>query len=131
MCRSYVEDRGMGVYVTVRGWVDCVEGQEALVREIVDRYDDGFYSRGWSTLTGPNRDVCVFYGGTIRESATEWLLDQVRAIALIPPPPMDPEDRIRGLFLVHHEVQGMQEWQVRDGQLLVETAGSRYDYLYA
>ena len=44
---------------------------------------------------------------------------------------MDPDNRIRGLFLVHHEVQGMQEWQVRDGQLLVEHAGSRYDYLYA
>jgi hypothetical protein len=120
----------MGVNVSVRGWVDCADGQEALVREIIDRHDDGFYSRGWSTLTGPNGSVCVFYGGTIREQAVDWLLEQVRAIAMVPPP-ADPEDRIRGLFLVHHEVQGMQEWQVRDGQLLVEAAGSRYDYLYA
>ncbi len=109
----------MGVNVSVRGWVDCADGQEALVREIIERHDDGFYSRGWSTLTGPNGSVCVFYGETIREQATNWLLEA------------DPEDRIRGLFLVHHEVQGMQEWQVRDGQLLVEPAGSRYDYLYA
>jgi hypothetical protein len=120
----------MGVNVSVRGWVDCADGQEALVREIVDRYDDAFYSRGWSTLTGPNGSVCVFYCGTIREQAVDWLLDQVRAMASVPPP-ADPEDRIRGLFLVHDEVRGMQEWQVRDGQLVVEPVHDRYDYLYA
>lgn len=120
----------MGVYVSVRGWVDCADGQEALVREIVDRHDDGFYSQGWSTHIGPNRDVCVFYGGTIREQATDWLLQQVRAIASLPPP-RDAEDRIRGLFLVHHEVHGMQEWQVRDGQVDIAPVPDRYDYLYA
>ena len=88
----------MGTYVSVRGWVDCVDGQEALVREIIDRHDDRFYSRGWSTLTGPNGSVCVFYCGTIREDAADWLLNQVRAIAILPPP-TDAEDRIRGLFL--------------------------------
>ncbi len=120
----------MGSYVSVRGWVDCVDGQEELVREIVDRYDDEFYSRGWSTLTGPNGDVCVFYCGTIRESSIDWLLDQIKAMAILPPP-IDPEDRIRGLFLVHHEQHGMQEWQVRDGQVLIEPLQGRYDYLDA
>jgi hypothetical protein len=129
-CLPYVGDQGTGVCVSVRGWVNCAEGQEALVREIVDRNDDGFYSRGWSTLTGPNGSVCVFFGGTIHEQAVDWLLDQVRAIALVSPP-MHPEDRIRGLFLVHDEMHGMQEWQVRDGQLVVEPIPDRYDYLYA
>ena len=120
----------MGVYVSVRGWVDCEDGQETLVREIIDRHDDGFYSRGWYTFTGPNGSVGVFYCGTIREQAADWLLDQVRAIASVPPP-VDPDDRIRGLFLVHHEIHGMQEWQVRDGQVDIAPVPDRYDYLYA
>jgi hypothetical protein len=45
-----MEDQGMSVNVSVRGWVDCADGQEALVHEIIDRHDDAFYSRGWSTL---------------------------------------------------------------------------------
>ncbi len=96
----------------------------------MDRYDDGFYSRGWSTLTGPNEPVGVFSFGTVREQSVDWLLDQIRAMATLPPP-ADPEDRIRGLFLVHHELHGIQEWQVRDGQLIVQPVRDRYDYLYA
>jgi hypothetical protein len=125
-----MEDQRMGVYVSVRGWVDCADGQDALVREILDGYDDGFYSRGWATVTGPNGSACIFYCGTIREQAMDWLLEQVRAMSIVSPP-ADPEDRIRGFFLVHHEVHGTQEWQVRDGQLIVEPAHDRYDFLYA
>jgi hypothetical protein len=124
------DDDAMGLYASVRGWVDCFDGQEELVREIVDRYDDESYSRGWSILTGPNGDVCVVYCGTIREQSIDWLLEQVKAIATLPPP-VDPEDRIRGLFLVHHQAHGVQEWQVRDGHLVVEPVQHRYDYLYA
>jgi hypothetical protein len=120
----------VGVYVSVRGWVDCSDGQETLIQEIVDRYDDGFYSRGWSIVRGPNETACVFYYGTVHEQAVEWLLDQVRNVASLPPP-IDVEDRVRGLFFAHHELNGMQEWQVRDGQLFIEPAGDRYDYLYA
>lgn len=114
----------------MQGWLDCPEGQERLVKDIVDRYDDGSYSQGWSIVTGPNDTVCVFYCGYIRESALEWLHDQLREIAGLPPP-IDIEDRIRGLFFALHEGKGTQEWQVRDGQLLIEPLSSRYDYLFA
>ncbi|MBO4205985.1 hypothetical protein, partial [Micromonospora echinofusca] len=120
----------MGVYLGVRGWVECADGQEALVWEVVHRHDDGFYSQGWSTLTGPNGDTCVFYCGTIRAQATGWLLGQLREIAAIPPP-VDPADRVRGFFLAHHEEHGTQEWQLRDGDLTVAPTDGRYDYLAA
>ncbi|MEH1017742.1 hypothetical protein V6U90_32300 [Micromonospora sp. CPCC 206060] len=120
----------MGVYLSVRGWLECVDDQERLVWDIVRRHDDDFYSRGWSTLSGPNGDTCVFYCGTIREQATEWFLGKLRDIARIPPP-ADPADLVRGLFLAHHEQHGMQEWQLRDGGLFVASTGGRYDYLAA
>jgi hypothetical protein len=120
----------VGVYVSVRGWVECVDGQETLVRDIVDRYDDGFYSRGWSIVTGPNGATCAVYCGDVREQAVEWFLGQLRDIASLPPP-VDVEDRVRGLFLAHHEANGMQEWQLRDGQLIIEPIRDRYDYLHA
>lgn len=120
----------MGVYVSVRGWVDCYDGQETLVQQIVDRYDEPFYSRGWSVVVGPNRDVCVVYCGTIREQSVEWLLNQLRDIATLPPP-IDVDDRVRGLFFANHEETGTQEWQIRDGRLVIKPSDGQYDYLYA
>jgi hypothetical protein len=122
----------VGAYVSVRGWVDCVDGQDSAVKEVVERQSENSYSRGWSAVTGPNGDTCVFYCGTIRESAVGWFLDQLREIARLPPP-IDVEDRVRGLFLAHHDVSGMHEWQVRDGQLFIEhdQDQGRYDYLFA
>ncbi|WP_173745277.1 hypothetical protein [Actinoplanes sp. TFC3] len=71
------------------------------MRAVLRRHDDGFYSHGWNEVNGPNGDSCLVYCGTVRESGTEWLLDQLREIAVIP-------------AFVHHEVSGMQEWQIRD-----------------
>ena len=120
----------MGVYLSVRGWLDCQDEQLEAIQEVIRRHDDGFYSGGWSTARGPNGALCVVYCGTIRESGAEWLLAQLREAAVIPPP-ADPEDTVRGLFLVHHDESGMQEWQVRDGKVLVEPLPGRYDYLQA
>ncbi|WP_051167386.1 hypothetical protein [Actinoplanes sp. N902-109] len=109
--------------------MEFADGQREAIRDVLRRRVDGFYDRGWSEVSGPNGDVCFVYCGTIREAGGEWLLGQLAEIALIPAPATDPEDAIRGLFLVHHEQTGMQEWQIRDGQVVVAALPKRYDYL--
>jgi hypothetical protein len=69
----------------------------------------------------------AFYGGDARESGVGWLLEQVRQIARIPASDEDG-DLVRGFFVASHELDASQEWQVRDGQVLVAPAGERYQY---
>jgi hypothetical protein len=40
-------------------------------------------------------------------------------------------DRVVGLFLASHESNGMSEWQIRDGRVLISPADTRYQYLDA
>jgi hypothetical protein len=42
----------------------------------------------------------------------------------------EDHDRVRGLFLVSHEEGRQDEWQVRDGQVYISQAPTRYDYLW-
>ncbi|MFJ6391317.1 hypothetical protein ACIQJT_27330 [Streptomyces sp. NPDC091972] len=35
-------------------------------------------------------------------------------------------DRVSGLFLASHEIDGTAEWQVRDGELLISPGGGRH-----
>ncbi len=119
----------MGVYVSVRGWVECDEQQLESVKVVVAAYDDGFYSGGWGFSTKHfNWTYYAFYGGDVRESGVGWLLEQVREIARIPASDED-NDLVRGWFLASHELDGSSEWQVRDGQVLVAPAGGRFQYL--
>ncbi|MFI0720771.1 hypothetical protein [Streptomyces sp. NPDC021224] len=121
----------MGVYVSVRGWLECDEKQFAAAQEIISSHEDGHYSSGWST---PRRQAnwthYLFYGADIRESALEWLAQQVTEIARIPASD-DDGDLVRGLLLSRHEVQGTTEWQVRDGRLVLSPADARHRYLDA
>lgn len=74
-------------------------------------------------------DTLLVVGGIGCEDAAsdERLLGQVR---YRPDPPSDEDgDLVRGVFLVSHEVEGMAEWQVRDGQLFIAPADIRYQYL--
>ncbi|MFK0256326.1 hypothetical protein [Streptomyces sp. NPDC090445] len=75
----------MGVYVAIRGWLECDEAQLAAVQEIVSSLADDHYSHGWST---PPQQVnwthYIFYGADIRESALDWFVSQLREIARIP-----------------------------------------------
>lgn len=41
----------------------------------------------------------------------------------------DDNDLVTGLFLVSHEVDGMSEWQVRDGAVRIRTASQDYHFL--
>ncbi|WP_190818305.1 hypothetical protein [Saccharopolyspora pogona] len=59
-----------------------------------------------------------------------WLLDQLAEIARIPASD-DDGDRARGLFLASHEVDGVNEWQLREGRVRIAPADARYRYLDA
>jgi hypothetical protein len=119
----------MGAYVSVRGWLQCDEQQLAAIESIIAAHEDDHYSGGWGT---PRWHVnwihYVFFGADIRESGLDWLLDQVRAIAQLPASD-DDNDRVTGLFLASHEVDGMSEWHIRDGQLFITPADTKYRYL--
>jgi hypothetical protein len=119
----------MGVYVSVRGWLECDREQLAFVKDIIGAHDDGHYIGGWGFPTKPfSWTHYVFYGGDIRESEVDWLLDQLREIARIPASDED-EDEVRGLFVASHEIEGASEWQIHDGNVLVTPAKDRYRYL--
>ncbi|WP_327696780.1 hypothetical protein [Streptomyces sp. NBC_00459] len=119
----------MGVYVSIRGWLECDEKQLAAVHEITSSHEDNHYTSGWgSPRQHVNWTHYLFYGADIRESALDWFTDQIEKIARIPASD-DDGDRVRGLFLVSHESDGMAEWQIRDGQLLITLADKRYRYL--
>ncbi|MFG3257240.1 hypothetical protein [Streptomyces sp. NPDC048172] len=119
----------MGVYVSVRGWLECDGTQLAAVREIIAAHDDGRYADGWGA---PRRHLnwthYLFYGADIRASALDWLTGQLGEIARVPASDEDG-DRVQGLFLASHEIDGMSEWQVREGRLFVAPADRRYRYL--
>lgn len=119
----------MGTYVSIRGWLECDEKQRVALQEVISSHEDDHYTNGWAS---PRRHVnwthYVFYGADIRDASLDWFSDQIRAIARIPPSDEDG-DLVRGVFLVSHEVEGMAEWQVRDGQLFIAAADIRYQYL--
>lgn len=121
----------MGTYVSVRGWLECDERQLAVIRTIIDAHNDEHYSRGWGE---PRQHInwtrYVFYGADMRESALDEFREQVQAIARIPASDADG-DRVTGLFFASHEINGMTEWHIRDGQVITTPGNERYRYLDA
>ncbi|MBM9508532.1 hypothetical protein [Actinacidiphila acididurans] len=120
----------MGVYVNVRGWVEGGHKELARAREVVRAEADEVYGGGWGFPERPYNGIgFVFYGAEMRESGVEGFLRQLRKIAALPP----DEDgyHLVGLFLVSHEVDGMSEWQVRDGVVHIRGGVEAYRYLDA
>jgi hypothetical protein len=121
----------VSTYISVRGWLECDEQQLAGVRAVIREADEGFYSGGWGF---PARHInwthYVFYGADIRAGEAPWLLEQLRRIARIPATDADG-DLVTGLFLATHEVDGMSEWQVRDGDVFITPASGAHRYLDA
>ncbi|RSN04034.1 hypothetical protein DMC63_40195 [Streptomyces sp. WAC 05977] len=70
----------------------------------------------------------VFYGGDIRQQAVGWLLGQLGSIARLPASNPD-NDLVRGLFFASHEADGMSEWRIHQGQVLISSGDKRYRYL--
>lgn len=119
----------MGAYVSVRGWLQCDDKQLTSVNERIASSSDYPYVGGWGFPQSPlSWTRYVFYGADIRESAINELLEFVKKIAQIPVSDAD-NDRIRGLFFATHEVDGMLEWNIRDGEVVISPGRGEYSYL--
>ncbi|MFF7946110.1 hypothetical protein [Streptomyces griseorubiginosus] len=120
----------MGVFVGVRGWLECDDKQLAQVKGIVLADDpEQTYSGGWAFPPRQYNYVnWVFYGAHMRAQCLDWFLDRLRSVARIPASD-DDNDLVTGLFLVSHEVDGMSEWQVRDGAVRIRAASQDYHFL--
>ncbi|MFJ2723071.1 hypothetical protein [Streptomyces sp. NPDC087437] len=120
----------MSVYVSIRGWLECTEGQMEKLRKIVGDDSGHHYAGGWSfPIRNFNWTFYAFYGGDIQEQDVAWLLGLVERIAKIRGIDEDEEDSVRGLFLLSHEVNGLSEWQIRDGDVLVAPGSENHEYL--
>lgn len=120
----------VGVFVRVRGWLECDDRQLVQVREIVEANDpDRTYGGGWGFPAKQyNFTNWVFFGAEMRAQSVDWFLEQLRCVARVPASD-DDNDLITGLFLVSHETDGMSEWQVRDGTVVIGVASGRYRFL--
>ena len=119
----------MGVYVSIRGWLECDTSQLSAINAIIEARDDGRYSGGWATPRQPvGWTGYIFYGADIREAALDWFLELLREIARLPASD-DDGDRVTGLFLASHESNGMSEWHVRDGKVLITPGKDHLRYL--
>ncbi|TCR26645.1 hypothetical protein [Streptomyces sp. BK205] len=120
----------MGVFVGVRGWLECDDEQLAQVKEIVQGDDpEETYSGGWAFPPRQYNYVnWVFFGAHMRAQSLDWFLERLRSVARIPASD-DDNDLVTGIFLVSHEVDGMSEWQVRGGTVRIRAASRDYRYL--
>ncbi|MFJ4848356.1 hypothetical protein [Streptomyces sp. NPDC088733] len=119
----------MGVYVGVRGFVECDTGQLAELKRIIASPEVvRTYVGGWGfPAVHHNWTSYAFYGAGVRESALGDVLDMMRVVARIPP---DTDAcHVTGLFLVSHEVDGMDEWQVRGGEVHIRPGRPDHRYL--
>jgi hypothetical protein len=107
----------MGVYASVRGWLEVDHKQRAAVESVITAAYRDLYSGGWGFPAHPfNWSLYVFYGGDLRETELPWLRDQVSRIAALPPVD-DDDDMPVGLFVVSDERAVVRVWEVRDGMV--------------
>ena len=105
----------MGMYVSVRGWLEAGHRQRTAVEAVIEAARRDLYSGGWAFPERPfNWALCVFYGGDIREAELPWLREQVQSMAALPPAD-DDGDMPVGLFVITDERATVSVWEVRDG----------------
>ncbi|GAA3223330.1 hypothetical protein [Nonomuraea helvata] len=113
----------MGTWVYLRGWLEF-HGQRPAAERIIGQGE----AQGWAFPDGGWLDAAC-YARAVRAHEVGEVLDQVRRIAALPATD-DDDDRVCGLFFAFHEVDGQSEWRVRDGEVVVNPAPTRYDYLW-
>nr|CEL14600.1 hypothetical protein [Kibdelosporangium sp. MJ126-NF4]CTQ96771.1 hypothetical protein [Kibdelosporangium sp. MJ126-NF4] len=110
----------------MRGWLECDNDQLDGIKAIIAAHDKGWdYSKYWAFPELGSLGQFAFYGGSIREQATDWLLDQIREMATLTGVDED-NPWVHGMFLASHEVDGMSEWLVSGGQLVITPADPKY-----
>jgi hypothetical protein len=120
----------VGVYVTVRGWLECDRTQLAMIEAITSSEGpDRPYAGGW---TFSQRQCAwtslIFFGADLRQESVPEVLDQLRAIARLPASDED-NDLVSGLFLASHETEGTREWHIHSGAVAIADPGARFRYL--
>jgi hypothetical protein len=119
----------MGIYISIRGWLECDDLQLEAIWKIILKYED-YYSGGWETPRTQYNGTFIFYVANVREQALPWFLEQLRAIAVTRASMhQGDEDYVRGFFLTSHEVDGMSEFHVYNGQVFVTPASARFRFL--
>ncbi len=69
----------MGMYASVRGWLEADRRQRAAVEAVIEDARTDLYSGGWAFPERPfNWALYVFYGGDIREAELPWLVRRSR-----------------------------------------------------
>ncbi|MFI7547861.1 hypothetical protein [Actinoplanes sp. NPDC049599] len=108
----------MGMYTSVRGWMEINFQQREAAEEIVERHRHELYSGGWAFPSAPfNWTLYLFYGGDIRQGEVPWLREQIEQLAAMPPVNED-NDMPTGFFLLTaDEREEADAWQIRDGRL--------------
>src|SRR5215469_10554674 len=106
----------MGMYASVRGWLEADPRQQEAVQAVIDAARRDFYSNGWAFARPFNMGLYVFYGGTIKETELPWLREQVESMAALPPVD-DDGDMPVGLFVISDERAAVSVWEVRDGMV--------------
>jgi len=105
----------MGMYASVRGWLEADRRQREAVEAVIDAARRDLYSGGWAFPQRPfNSALYVFYGGDIREAELPWLREQVESMAALPPAD-DDGDMPVGLFVISDERAAVSVWEIRDG----------------
>ncbi|MFG2577332.1 hypothetical protein [Streptomyces sp. NPDC048481] len=120
----------MGVFVRIRGWLECDDLQLVQVKKIVEADDpDRTYSGGWAFPARQyNFTNWAFFGAEMRAPSADWLLERLYRVARLPASDADG-DLITGLFLVSHECDGMSEWRIHDGTLSTGAPSGVYQFL--
>ncbi len=107
----------MGMYTSVRGWLQADHQQRGALEEVIEAARHDLYSGGWAFPQRPfNWALYVFYGGDIREAELPWLRGQVERMAVLPPVD-DDGDLPAGQFVVSNERGIVSAWEVRDGMV--------------
>jgi hypothetical protein len=112
----------MGTWIYIRGWLQFPHGLGAEAKRIIRAGD----TTGWTFPEGGWLDAAC-YARAVRDESD--VLEPIREIATLPAVD-DDSDRATGLFLVFHETEGHLEWQIRDGDVFINPAPTRYDYLW-
>ncbi|MCI1694298.1 hypothetical protein [Aneurinibacillus aneurinilyticus] len=120
----------MGKYVSIRGWIECEDGDLLKIKEVYDYFLDNYseneissekrklYQTGWGFPSNVvNWTAYVFYGADIREYHTDFIKAQLTAIAKI-------NQDITGFFLIDdHDGENKFCWQLLNGSLIETEQG--------
>ncbi len=116
----------MGHFVSIRGWIECEEEDIPKIKEINDYFCRSYanhlikqetkelYQKGWQIPKEfINWSAYVFYGADIREYHTDFIKDQIVAIA-------EFNEEIEGYFHVDDDEGNIKLcWKLCKGELIV------------